>query len=332
MIKNLTLNINIINIMNQVDKLLSLVNKCQNNKYEKKYIEDINNIFDKLDLELKENILLLQIRKGNINFFDYIKIDKKLLDTFKINPYHFTLNMGDTKILKKLLEYGNINNINYNDNNQGLNLTLLEKACLNKDSNSIDFLIKFGANMEKHIIFRESKYKLKIECLDIANISNLILNLMSNTKIVKLNFLKDYVDFDEEYPFEGVKIRKIIEGVEYILGKYINEYIKLLKKDLLLIDDNCNFDIIILYLLPFIENKLNYPHNIENENIIITELFYLILLNWDNNKNKFKNDYKKNIYDKLNYYYLEKNLLKEDYLGILLKKSFKLFNKLNKNV
>jgi ankyrin repeat protein len=311
MIKNLALNIN----MNQTEKLLILINKY--NKKDKKHIEEINYLFNKLSLELKENIFLLQIRKGNLDFFNFIDMDKNLLDSFEINPYHFALNMGDTKILKKLLEYGSINSINLNDNN----LTLLEKACLNKDSNSIDFLIKFGSNMDKHIIFRESKLKLKIECLDIANICYYMLNLKITSKIVKLNFLKDYVDFNEEYPFEGIKIKKIIEIIEFILNDNLDEYIKIIKMDLLLIEDNCNFDIIILYLLPFLENKLNYPYNIENEHILITELFYLISLHINNN------DYKKKIYEKLNDYYLKKKILKEDYLGILLKKSFKLFIK-----
>jgi hypothetical protein len=306
--------------MNNTEKLLKLINKC-NNKLEKKYIEEIKNIFNNLSLELKENIFLLQIRKGNIHFFNYVDIDSELLDSFKINPFHFALNMGDTKILKKLLEYGNINNKNLNDNN----LTLLEKACLNKDTNSIDFLLKMGANMEKHIIFRESKLKSKIDCLDISNLSYYILNLNINSKINKLDFLKDYVDFEEEYPFEGIKLKKIIIGIEYLLNENLEEYKKMIKKDLLLVENNCNFEIIILYLIPFMENKLNYPYNVENENILITELYYLILLNWENNR--FKNDYKKNIYEKLEKYYLQKKILKEDFLGILLKKSFKLFIK-----
>ena len=325
--------------MDQTEELIKLINKTQKyklSKIDKKDIEKINKLFNKMSIELKENIFLLQIRKGNLQFFEYIDINNieniNLLNMFKINPFHFALNMGDTKILKKLLEFTNINNINFNDNNQGLNLTLLEKACLNKDTNTIEFLQQCGANMEKHIIFRESKYKLKIECIDIANLCYFILNLKINSKIVKINklkFLKDYVDFDEEYPFEGVKIKKLLEAIELILGENINEYIKLLKMDLLLLEDNCNFDIIILYLLPFLENKLNYPFNIENENVLITELFYLILLNYDN---KFKNDYKKNIYNKLNEYYLSKKILKEDHLGILLKKSFKIFNKFYKNI
>jgi hypothetical protein len=314
--------------MKKYDEILEmLLNKINKNtkKISKEDIELINKLFNDLPIELKENIFLLQIRKGNLLFFEYLNMNKDLLYNFEINPFHFALNMGDTKILKKLLEYSNINNINFNDSNQGFNLTLLEKACLNKDANSIDILQKYGANMEKHIIFRESKYKLKIECLDIANLCYFILKLKITNKIDKLKFLHDYVDFEEEYPFEGIKIKKIIEAIELILGEHLNEYIKLLKKDLLLLEDNCNFDIIILYTLPFIGNNLNYPYTIENENLIITELFYLILLNYKNNK--FIDNYKKNIYDKLNEYYLKKKLFKEDHLGILLKKSFKLFNK-----
>jgi hypothetical protein len=310
--------------MNKTEELLKLINKCQKqkiNKIDKNDIENINKIFSKLSLELKENIFLLQIRKGNLQFFEYIDINQDVLDMFEINPFHFALNMGDTKILKKLLEFTSINNINFNDNN----LTLLEKACLNKDTNSIEFLQNFGANMEKHIIFRESKYKLKIDCLDIANLCYFILNLKINNKIKKLQFLEDYLDFEEEYPFENIKIKKIIQGIEILLEDKLDEYIKLIKMDLLLVENNCNFEILIFYLIPFLENKLNYPFNIENEKLILTELFYLILLNYD--KNKFKNDYKKNIYNKLNEYYLDKKILKEDYLGILLKKSFKLFNK-----
>jgi hypothetical protein len=310
--------------MNKTEELLKLINKCQKqkiSKIDKNDIENINKIFSKLSLELKENIFLLQIRKGNLQFFEYIDINQDLLDMFEINPFHFALNMGDTKILQKLLEFTSINNINFYDNN----LTLLEKACLNKDTNSIEFLQNFGANMEKHIIFRESKYKLKIDCLDIANLCYFILNLKINNKIKKLQFLEDYLDFEEEYPFENIKIKKIIQGIEILLEDKLDEYIKLIKMDLLLVENNCNFEILIFYLIPFLENKLNYPFNIENEKLILTELFYLILLNYD--KNKFKNDYKKNIYNKLNEYYLDKKILKEDYLGILLKKSFKLFNK-----
>jgi hypothetical protein len=310
--------------MNKTEELLKLINKCQKhkiNKVDKNDIEKINKIFSKLSLELKENIFLLQIRKGNLQFFEYIDVNQDLLDIFEINPFHFALNMGDTKILQKLLEFTSINNINFNENN----LTLLEKACLNKDANSIDFLQNFGANMEKHIIFRESKYKLKVDCLDIANLCYFILNLKVNNKINKLKFLEDYFDFEEEYPFEKIKIKNLIQGIETLLEDKLDEYIKLIKMDLLLLENNCNFEILIFYLIPFLENKLNYPFNIENEKLIITELFYLILLNYD--KNKFKNDYKKNIYNKLNEYYLNKKILKEDYLGILLKKSFKLFNK-----
>ena len=99
-------------------------------------------------------------------------------------------------MLKLLLKKGGcIDTINKNGN------TLLEFACLEKDPNFIQEMISHGANMKKHLYFREGveKYYLKKNGIDLAIIIKIILNnVKENTDTNELNFIFNYIDREKK--------------------------------------------------------------------------------------------------------------------------------------
>ena len=87
------------------------------------------------------------IKKGDLKGFEKVNIDPNDLTKNNeegITPLHLCVELGDTTILKKLLNYDvSINTINSKGN------TLIEYACLCGDPNMVKFLTNHGALIKK---------------------------------------------------------------------------------------------------------------------------------------------------------------------------------------
>ena len=292
---------------------LKYINKIKNknSKYKDILLETENECNYLLN---NMNDLFQEIDNGNLKFFKNNIFTKKQLLVYNKEgntPLHYTIKHGDISILKILLKYNiSIDIVNLKGH------TLLEYACLLKDPNSIKFLINYGADMKKHLFFRQGKMKLHLGLnnIDIACITKiLILNSYKKKYNKKLNFLEKYFNLDDKCGIGNFKYRTVFIGLGII--KNIDTYIDIIKDELSYKLNNkfgCyenKYEIIIYNLIPFIE----YNFNIGN-NILINELKYLILKLKLNNKKILEQVWEK---------YIKSGLFKEDYIGIQIKKVLK---------
>ena len=95
-------------------------------------------------IETGDNNYLNNLKYGEINF--------KIYNEYGLTPLHYAIKYGDTTFLKNALKLGG-----QIDETNKFGNTLLEYACLEKDPNMINFLLQYGANMQKHLLFRDSK-------------------------------------------------------------------------------------------------------------------------------------------------------------------------------
>jgi len=111
---------------------------------------------------------LKKIKTHHLNFHIYDEIGN--------TPLHKAVKFGDTTFIKCCLKLGCPVDI---VNKEGF--TLLEYACLERDPNMINFLLKNGADMKKHLFFRdgEKKHIQRQNYIDIAIIIKLILSILS---------------------------------------------------------------------------------------------------------------------------------------------------------
>ena len=272
------------------------------------------NIFDLIDEGSID-----QIKKLKLNEFDIVKDG--------LTPAHHCIKAGDLNCLKVLLKKGiSIDTINKNGH------TLLDYACLEKDPNAIEFLMNHGADMEKHLFFRKDiKLILNKSDIDLAIIMKLILlNYDENIEIEKTKFLFNYIQKDENIQIKfynqdnpkELKFEHLIKGLETVLLGFSESksetYIQILKEELEYDLKNklgCpdkKLDIILINLVPFIE----YPFKISSRFILSLEIKYLLkkLLR----KNYSDNiELKKKLLNEVWKSYINTNIVKEDYIGII---------------
>ena len=108
-----------------------------------------------INTNCENNILFNMIEEGNIDYLKNLKygdINFNIYNSQGLTPLHYATKYGDMTFIKYALKLGaSIDQTNIYGN------TLLEFACLEKDPNMINFLLEYGASMQKHLIFRESK-------------------------------------------------------------------------------------------------------------------------------------------------------------------------------
>ncbi len=265
---------------------------------------------------------LCEIKKYNINEINFKKLYKNQ------TILHHAIKFGDTQFLKYCFKLGA-----RIDTPNGYGNSLLEYACLEKDQNVINFLIKNGANMKKHLYFRDSKIKNFNfnDSIDISNLCKLIIEFREPTvyhekDIIKNKLIefKKYLINDELIGFNNNTIECLLNNIEYILNKFdettsntylniIDEEIKYTLKNKLGCPHN-KLEIILYNLVPFI----NYPFNLEIDWILSLELKYLIIKNIKNKNIKDLNEIKKNIVDEIWEKYIKTEIIQEDYLGTII--------------
>ena len=309
--KHLKKSLNLLRTLNQTEEVTDLIT-LTNIEYKKS--KKINTF--KL---IKTNNLNKIKKLKNINFTEIDKYGNTVL--------HSCIKIGDIEILKELLKKGGtINSVNGNGH------TLLEYACLCKDPNIINTLLLLGADMKKHLFFRKGndKYYLNKNDIDMAIIIKLLIfrfKLNEERNIENFNFLLKYFNLNELIGLDRFTISNLIVGLEELFNgkKCFETYKNIIIEELDYFDYcekngiktcfNSKLDIILINIVPFI----NYPFNISSEFYLTKEIKILLNHYIKNNKKNYKNLIMNYIFQN----YIETNLFKEDFIGIILYKLIK---------
>jgi hypothetical protein len=258
------------------------------NTLEKPTIKKINSITN----TNSDNTLFELIETGDINTFKNYKygdIDFNIINNFGLTILHYAIKFGDTSFLKQAFKVGA-----KIDQTNKFGHTLLEYACLEKDPNMINFLTAHGADMKKHLLFREgNKYFNKSNQIDVALLEKIILESSNNKKwqIKHLNFIFNYINSNELIDIEysngsestAIDFKHFIIKLDEMIDKFelekMKTYIDIIKEELshnLIYKLGCpdkKLEIILYNLVPFIELSPNLKFNW----LISLEIKYLIL-------------------------------------------------------
>jgi len=331
----------------KIYKYKNLLDKTENNsnKYISLTIESSIEIEDNKNNNYDINLLYNNLEIGNINIFKEIKYGqinfKEYINNVNIKGQtilHCAISSGDTTFLKHLFKLGaRIDTSNLFGN------TLLEYACLQQDPNMIHFLGLYGANMQKHLYFRDGtiKYISYNDSIDINILLKFILSYLNdlsnkkykeNIKIFnKIKFIKNNLNLKEnininictqnnikEYNYDD-----LFKGLTLLLHKLPEEsalsYLNIISEELNFILSNklgCppnKLEIILINLVPFID----YPFNISIDWILSLELKYLIL-KLIKKKNINSINIKKELIENVWSKYIKPEIIQEDYLGCLI--------------
>jgi len=310
--KNKDLNENIINILNETES------EC--NKYINLTVE--KTIEKEKDSKIKLNLFDI-IEEGKIEELKKIKsyqLEFNVYDEEGNTPIHKAIKFGDTMFLKTAYKLGAPLDI---VNKQGH--TALEFACLEKDPNMINFLLKNGVDMKKHLLFREGnkKYNSQQNYIDCSIILKIIFSYPENTNIDELKFVLNIFNPEEKIGFDNYNYLNLVQCLSSLLDKQIpenkDEYLEILREELnypLKNSIGCPYnklEILLTYLVPFI----NYPFNISSDWYINLELKYLII-KLLKEKPSFNSEIKGELINYIWENYIKNNIFQEEYLGNLI--------------
>lgn len=310
-----------------IDKTESECNKCISLTIE----SSIDSKFNKPETKINIDNLLVNLKSGNLDLIKNAKfgqINFKELINNKNTILHHAVKFGDTTFLKYAFKLGaRIDTTNIDGN------SLLEYACLEQDPNLISFLGLYGANMQKHLYFRDGTTK-NITLNNSIDINILLKTIISyipikkynekqiNNKIFnKLKLIENSIDLNEKINFNNNTYNDLFTGLIVLLHKLPEEsaldYLNIVSEELSYIIINnklgCppnKLEIILTSLVPFID----FPFNISIDWIISLELKFLILKLIKNNTI----DIKKELIEFLWEIYIKNQIIQEDYLGCLI--------------
>ena len=274
------------------------------------------------ELEKGDLNLIKTAKYGEIDFSENIFSNETLL--------HIAINHGDTLFLKYAFILGaRIDTTNKIGN------TLLEYACLQQDPNMINFLGKYGANMQKHLYFRSGneKYINNNNPIDICILLKLVLSYIPNNnsdkkihnKIYnKIKLLQNVINLDDKINLNKFTYKELLIGLMYLLNKLPEDnaltYLNIITEELNFVMTNklgCphnKVELILVNLVPFID----YQYNLSIDWVIILELKYLII-NLIKKKKKYNSfDIKNELMNTIWETYIKTELIQEDYLGCLI--------------
>ena len=215
-----------------------------------------------------------------------------------LTPLHMAIRFGDTNFLKQAFRLGAlIDTVNKAGH------TLLEFACLEKDPNLINFLILYGADMKKHLMFRDcKKYHSNCNSIDIMLLCKMILdfesNIINKNNIIYLDFLFKYFPKNDNIDIMYYNSNKNLTFEEFIikLDNLISSFPKENRDTFLsIIREELDYDLhfklgcpsnkleILLYnLVPFIDYdnlKLTWIYSIEIKYLILKILRNKVKIN-----------------------------------------------------
>ncbi len=255
--------------------------KCINNKSQ----EDTDIMFN-----LIETGNLEQLKK-----YRYGEIDFTNRNSDGVTALHLAIKYGDTNFLKQSFKLGGLID---QTNNYGH--TLLEFACLEKDPNIINFLMKYGADMKKHLLFREGKkYFNNGNQIDILLLEKIILASIflseDENKIKHLEFVFNYIDYNDVLSIEladdtnstqsggKIYVKNLIKKLDTLIDQFDIDsrttYITILKEELSydlsfkMCCPKSKIEILLYNLVPFI----NYGETLKMNWLISLEVKFMIL-------------------------------------------------------
>ena len=244
-----------------------------------------------MDNELFELIEIGDIHK--LKSFNYGDVNFNIINEYGLTPLHYAIRFGDTGFLRQSFKLGaGI------DQTNKFGHTLLEYACLEKDPNMINFLAAYGADMKKHLDFREGKkYFNNSQQIDVALIERRVMDSgeHKNWTIKYLDFVFNYIKRDENIDIDycdpsnsTISIRKIsiydfITKLDFMIHNFSKDskdtFVEILKEELahqLSFKLGCPskpLEIILYNLVPFME----LTHNLKLNWLISLEVKFLIL-------------------------------------------------------
>jgi ankyrin repeat protein len=267
-------------------------------------------VINKIDhLDSSDNELFNIVDTGDLSKlkkFKFGQLNFNIYNEEGLTPLHYAIKVGDTTFIKNSLKLGaNI------DLTNTLGHTLLEYACLEKDPNMITFLSDCGADMKKHLLFRNGKqFNNKGSQIDILLLEKYIMisNNINNHKIIYLNWIFKYIDKNQhidleynEYNGSGsgsnnkIKIYDLIQKLDCLISKFnketLNTYLSIIKEELeydLNIKFGCpnnKLDIILYNLVPFL-SEFNF--NLRLDWLLRLEIKFLIKMTLCSVKDKAK--------------------------------------------
>jgi len=309
---------------NNIEKIIDPVYIEQIRKYTYSNITKIiTNSLIKNNKAVSSDIFNL-VTEGNIhsitdteNIYNY-----DIFNEEGLTPLHKCINLGDTTILREFFKKGEkIDLVNKSGH------TLLEFACLQKDPNLIQFLLNHGANMKKHLFFRNNyKVHLSLNDIDTAIIIKICMLAKNDNKDNSIDFLYKYISPDTKIGIDDIEFKefnKCLVAILNILGPEMKETVIEIWKEELSYNlnnklgcPNNYLELLLINLVPFI----NYPFNVTNRNVLTNELIYTTKkICRDNNyilDTKFNKELINNIWK--NY----ENEVPYDYIGVIISHIF----------
>jgi len=286
--------------------------------------------------EEQDNKLFEIIQIGEVDYlkkFEYGECNFDIFDENGLTPLHLAIKFGDTTFLKQSFKLG----VGIDKTNK-YGHTLLEFACLEKDPNIISFLIYCGADMKKHLEFREGKkYFNNGNQIDILLLEKIVMeNNKSSNNIKYMEFIFNYINKEEfielEYcdpsnstiSMKKIRFESFVKKLDFMVSNFDEEkrntFIKIINEELsndLVFKLGCpvhKIEILLYNMVPFIDfNKklsLNWLVSLEVKFIILKIL-----------KNKIKintNELKKELREFLYLSYIKPEIIPEGLIQIIV--------------
>lgn len=278
---------------------------------------------DNENMELFEMIKIGDISR--LKGLKYGDIDFNIQDENGLTPLHYAITYGDISFLKQCFRLGACIDMT---NKAGH--TLLEMACLEKDPNMINFLLTYGADMKKHLLFRQGKkYYNKGNHIDFLLLQKIIMDIDSvNVSQDHFNSLKQHLNLDESISIETCDQNNSLQSMGKItLGDFLinlnimvdkfdpisrETYLNILKEELgfslqsKLGCPNSKIEIILYNLCPFIDYN-----NLKVSWILSQEIKYIILRVLRNKSKININELKQELAEILYSSYIKNNIVPE---------------------
>jgi len=275
------------------------------------------------------------IQTGNIERikkYNYGDINFNVYNDEGYSPLHYAIIFGDTLFIKHALKLGACI-----DQTNLYGHTLLEFACLEKDPNMINFLLFYGANMKKHLLFRRNKkyFNSGYEIDNILIEIFILESIKSENNIKHLDWIFKYIDKNDTINIElskknnstisesKIDFKTFIIKLDNLIDTFDKEsrdtFISIIKEELeydLIYKLGCprkKTDIILYNLLPFINFE-----QVQLSWLISLEVKYLILKLFKNNPRINFKELKNELNDLLYHKYVETELYTEGVIQIII--------------
>ena len=211
---NIKVNDNISNLLDETETECSkYLTMSIESTIEKPIIKKYMNINDN---NTSNNILFEIIETGTINKlkeYKYGEVNFRIYNNDGNTPLHMAVNYGDTTFLKHAFRLGaRIDITNKNGH------TIFETACLAHDPNMMNFLLLYGADMRKHLRFREgSKFSTTGDIIDTMLLEKMILSVSSNNNIKYLDWITKYINMNDILDIQLQQSSIILTNMNLIL-------------------------------------------------------------------------------------------------------------------